>query len=104
MHSGFFFCFYNKNGIFGAGGKLSMEWFTFFFLDAESNRSLAYFYFDSKCFEHFHFLCELFENDQRSKERTNATPVNTIVKIGVVGHYTNDDLKLIPKGNATFFN
>lgn len=76
----------------------------FFFLDAESNRSLAYFYFDSKCFEHFHFLCELFENDQRSKERTNATPVNTIVKIGVVGHYTNDDLKLIPKGNATFFN
>lgn len=78
------------------------------FSGAESNQSPAFFYFDSERFEHFYYFykhfCDKdsFENDQKTKKQTNVMSVNVIVKIGVVGDFTNDDLKLFPEGNVTF--
>lgn len=43
-----------------------------------------------------------FENKQKTKQRrTNAVSVDVIVKIGVVGNFSDDNLKLIPKGKVT---
>lgn len=46
-----------------------------------------------------------FKNKQQTKQRrTNALSEDVIVKIGVVGNFSDDNLELIPKGKVTFEN
>lgn len=79
------------------------------FLGAKPKPSVVYFYFEPKHFKRFNDFnnetmdfIHRFENKQETKQRTNAVSVDVIVKIGVVGNFSEDNLKLFPKGKVTF--
>lgn len=41
------------------------------------------------------------KNNQVTKERTHAITMDVIVKVGIVGDFTDNNLKLFPNGKET---
>lgn len=54
-----------------------------------------------KNFEHFKYICNLTRNYTQNDGLLNEIKLEDIIlKIGVVGKYTEDNLDLLPKGNV----
>lgn len=77
-----------------------------YILGSNPKPKVVYFYFKSKYFRRFNEIynetmdcIHRFENKQQTKERIS---MDVIVKIGVVGNFTSDNLKVFPKGKVTY--
>lgn len=83
----------------------------FFYLtlsEAESKLFRQYFYCKAEEFEHFHFIYnqiweykQRLDNENKRHDLTVVMPKNVVIRIELVGNFTNDDLKLLPKGKVT---
>lgn len=58
----------------------------------------------AKCFQHFHYIYNLTRNCksraeefQNNNDTTNTMPKGVIIKIGIVGKFTDDNLNLVSK-------
>lgn len=76
--------------------------------ETESKQSVVYFYFNPKQFDHFNdvynrtmdYMHHL-KNNQVTKERKHAITMDVIVKVGIVGEFTDNNLKLFPNGERS---
>lgn len=75
--------------------------------ETESKPCRQYFYCKAEEFEHFHFMYyQIWEYKQqldKENERDDLTivmPENVVIRIELVGKFTNDDLQLLPRGSA----
>lgn len=67
----------------------------------EGKESIKYFHFKVKNFEHFKYICNLTRNYTQNDGLLNEIKLEDIIlKIGVVGKYTEDNLDLLPKGKT----
>lgn len=81
------------------------------FSETESKQSVVYFYFNPKQFDHFNdvynrtmdYMHHL-KNNQVTKERKHAITMDVIVKVGIVGEFTDNNLKLFPNGKEKKLN
>lgn len=88
-----------------------MNMYIVFFIslsETESKPCRQYFYCKAEEFEHFHFMYyQIWEYKQqldKENERDDLTivmPENVVIRIELVGKFTNDDLQLLPRGNVT---
>lgn len=83
---------------------------TVFFLisEAESTPPITYIFWHAKHFQHFHYLYKLTRDCEnrvqklkQSKDQANRMPENVAIKIGIVGHFTADNVKLISKKSGS---
>lgn len=72
--------------------------------EAERKSSLQYFYYNAKHFQHFYYIYNLMrdcharkEEMRKTSDEKNALAEKIIVKLGIVGEYTEDNLKLLSK-------
>lgn len=82
----------------------------FFYLtlsEAESKPCPQYLYCKAEEFEHFHFIYDQLweykqrlDNENKKHDLTIVMPKNVVVRIELVGKFTNDDLQLLPRGNV----
>lgn len=63
----------------------------------EGEESIKYFHFEAKNFEHFKYVYNLTRNYTQNDE---IQLEDIIIKIGVVGKFTDDNLNLFPKGKT----
>lgn len=76
-----------------------------YFLISETKSKLpVYIFYKAKYFQAFHYYCKLVrhcrsrtEKVLKSKDRGNVITENVFIKIGIMGEFTDDDLKLISK-------
>lgn len=68
-----------------------------FWFGVLGEESIKYFHFEAKNFEHFEYVYDLTRNYTQNNE---IQPEDIIIKIGVVGKFTDDNLNLFPKGNV----
>lgn len=67
----------------------------------EGKESITYFHFKVKNFEHFIYIYNLTRNYTQNDGLLNEIKLEDIIlKIGVVGKYTDDNLDLLPKGKT----
>lgn len=67
----------------------------------EGEESIKYFYFKVKNFEHFKYIFNLTRNYTQNDGLLNEIQLDDIIiKIGVVGKFTDDNLNLFPKGKT----
>lgn len=67
----------------------------------EGKESIKYFHFKVKNFEHFKYIYNLTRNYTQNDGLLNEIKLEDIIlKIGVVGKYTDDNLDLLPKGKT----
>lgn len=88
-----------------------MNMYIVFFLtlsEAESKPCRQYLYCKAEEFEHFHFIYDQIweykqrlDNENKKDDLTIVMPKNVVVRIELVGKFTNDDLQLLPRGNVT---
>lgn len=76
--------------------------------EAESKLFRQYFYCKAEEFEHFHFIYnqiweykQRLDNENKRHDLTVVMPKNVVIRIELVGNFTNDDLKLLPKGKLS---
>lgn len=77
----------------------------FDFSISETTGSIRFFgYKAAKCFQHFHYIYNLTRNCksrveefQNNNDTTNTMPKGVIIKIGIVGKFTDDNLNLVSK-------
>lgn len=84
---------------------------SFFFLslsEAESKPCRQYLYCKAEEFEHFRFIYDQIweykqglDNENKKDDLPFVMPKNVVVRIELVGQFTNDDLQLLPRGNVT---
>lgn len=81
--------------------------------EAEPRSSNTYLFWHAKHFQHFHYLYNLVrdcenrvEKLKQSKDLTNRMPGDVVIKIGIVGNFTEENVKLISKrsGSALSLN
>lgn len=91
------------------------DYFTVFFviLEADPRPSITYLFWHAKHFQHFHYLYNLARDCQnrveklkQSKDLAIRMPEDVFIKIGIVGNFTKDNVKLISKrsGSALSLN
>lgn len=75
--------------------------------EAESKPCRQYLYYKAEEFKHFHFIygliCEYKEeldNENIKHDLTTVMPKNVVIRIELVGQFTNDNLKLLPRGKV----
>lgn len=79
----------------------------FFFLlilERESMSSVQYIYYNDKHFQHFYYIYNLtrdchdhIEGLRNTNDRTNLMAEDVVIKIGIVGEFTEDKLNLLSK-------
>lgn len=72
-----------------------------FLLNVLGEGSIEYFHFKVNNFEHFEYIYKLTKNYTQNDVLMNDMQLkDIIIKIGVVGKFTEDNLNLFPKGNV----
>lgn len=76
--------------------------------EAESKPCRQYLYCKAEEFEHFHFIYDQIweykqrlDNENKKHDQTIVMPKNVVVRIELVGKFTNDDLQLLPRGKLS---
>lgn len=76
--------------------------------EAESKPCRQYLYCKAEEFEHFHFIYDQiweykqrWDNENKKDDLTIVMPKNVVVRIELVGQFTNDDLQLLPRGKLS---
>lgn len=76
--------------------------------EAESKPCRQYLYCKAEEFEHFHFIYDQIweykqrlDNENKKDDLTIVMPKNVVVRIELVGKFTNDDLQLLPRGKLS---
>lgn len=79
--------------------------------EADSRPSITYLFWHAKHFEHFHYLYKLardcenrVEKLKQSKNLANRMPEDVVIKIGIVGNFTKDSVKLISKRSGSYLS
>lgn len=74
------------------------------FSEQKSKSSVQYFYYNAKHFQHFQYIYNLMrdchdpiEGLRRTNDRRNCMAKDIIIKIGIVGEFTEDKLNLLSK-------
>lgn len=82
----------------------------FIFLEAASRQSVKYLFWKAKYYEHFHYVYKLVRDCktrvdmlQKKNDLANPMPKDVIVKIGIVGDCTEDNIKLISKRQGNIY-
>lgn len=75
------------------------------FSGAESKPSIEYFYLKTKDLTYFQYACSQIDYSQwmEKDKHTITMHMDIIIKIGVVGKFTNHNLKFLPEGNVVDF-
>lgn len=75
--------------------------------ETESKPCRQYFYCKAEEFEHFHFMYyqiweykQQLDKENKRDDLTIVKPENVVIRIELVGKFTNDDLQLLPRGSA----
>lgn len=73
-------------------------------LGRESKSSVQYIYYNAKHFQHFYYVYNLtrechdhIESLRKANDRTNFMAKDVVIKIGIVGEFTEDKLHLLSK-------
>lgn len=76
--------------------------------ETESKPCRQYFYCKAEEFEHFHFMYyqiweykQQLDKENKRDDLTIVKPENVVIRIELVGKFTNDDLQLLPRGNLS---
>lgn len=80
-------------------------------LDAASRPSVEYIYWKAKHFDHFHYMYGLardcmtrVEKLLKNNDPACQMPKDVTVKIGIVGHHTEDNVNLISKRPGSIYS
>lgn len=84
----------------------------FDFSISETTGSIRFFgYKAEKCFQHFHYIYHLTRNCksrveefQNIKDTSNTMSKGVVIKLGIVGKFTDDNLNLVSKFKGKEFN
>lgn len=84
----------------------------FDFSISETTGSIRFFgYKAEKCFQHFHYIYNLTRNCksrveefQNIKDTSNIMSKGVVIKLGIVGKFTDDNLNLVSKFKGKEFN
>lgn len=79
--------------------------------EAESKSSVQYFYYKAKHFEHFHYVYNLtrdcydriLKRLRRTNDRRNCMADDVVIKIGVVGEFSEEKLNFLSQRRGKVF-
>lgn len=97
--------FFRQNLHFCENDKNIFEVYCLLFSDAETKPSVVYLHFKPNHFQRFNDICNFsmdyifrYENEEQTNEWENEKTVDVIIKVGVIGKFTDDNFKLLPEG------
>lgn len=78
-----------------------------FLISGTESKTPKYFYFEAKYFQAFHYIYKLardcrsrIENVLKNNDTRDEMTKDVFIKIGIIGKFTDDDLKLISAGKG----
>lgn len=83
-------------------GKKMTSYFHFTFLVAESKPFRQFLCCEASRFPHFLYVYNQIEKYKQRWDKENVMPKTVIIKIELVGDFTDDNLQLLPKGKSAY--